>query len=124
MRPAEKQATAETRKTKGDRSIQNNTQPGTLWLGERLCENRINELYPSAEKCSETYYMASFHVRPNKLFTAAPMLKTKDVNQNPLTLSPRGVPTFSNENCRVVAVTPENNVATVDRFRRLAAACF
>lgn len=68
--------------------------------------------------------MACFHVKPSKLLTAAPMLKTSEVNQKPLTASARGVPVLSNENCIVVAVTAEKNVATVDRLSKLAAACF
>lgn len=69
-----------------------------------------------------TYYIACFHVKPRRLLTAAPMLKTRDVNQNPLTEFFRGVSCWSNENCIVVAVTAEKKVATVDRFRRLLAA--
>lgn len=52
------------------------------------------------------------------------MLKTSDRNQNELTASDRGLPTSSNENWRVVAVTAEKKVATVVRLRRLFAACF
>lgn len=52
------------------------------------------------------------------------MENTIDVNQNPFTASASGVPVVSNENCNVVAVTAEKNVATVDRLRRLFAPCF
>lgn len=50
------------------------------------------------------------------------MLKTNDVNQNPLTEFSSGVSILSKENCNVVAVTAEKNVATVDRLSRFAAA--
>ena len=55
--------------------------------------------------------------------TAAAMLNTRDVNQNPLTASAAVVPTFWYEYCRVVAVTAEKNVAIVERFRKLLAPC-
>lgn len=71
-----------------------------------------------------TYYIACLHVSPSKLLTAAPTEKTSEVNQNPLTESDSGSPVLSKENCNVVAVTAEKNVATVERFNRLAAACF
>lgn len=68
--------------------------------------------------------MACFHVNPSRLLTAAPIENTSDVNQKPLTESANGFPVLSNENCNVVAVTAEKNVATVERFNRFAAACF
>ena len=68
--------------------------------------------------------MACFHVNPRRLLTAAPIENTREVNQNPLTESARGSPVLSKENCSVVAVTAEKNVATVDKFSKLAAACF
>lgn len=55
--------------------------------------------------------------------TAAAMLKTMDVNQNPFTASAAPVPTFWYEYCKVVAVTAEKNVAIVERFRKLLAPC-
>ena len=55
--------------------------------------------------------------------TAAAMLNTMDVNQNPLTASATPVPTFWYEYCRVVAATAEKNVAIVERFRKLLAPC-
>ena len=61
---------------------------------------------------------------PSKLFTAAPMLNTNDVNQNELTAFCSGLAVMLNENCIVVAVTAEKKVATVDKLRRLFAACF
>ena len=71
-----------------------------------------------------TYYMACFHVRPRRELTAAPMLNTSEVNQKPFTLFASRVSVWSNENCIVVAVTAEKNVATVDRLSKFAAACF
>ena len=65
-----------------------------------------------------TYYIACFHVTPSKLFTAAPILNTNDVNQNELTAFCNGLAVMLNENCIVVAVTAEKNVATVLRLRR------
>jgi hypothetical protein len=41
-----------------------------------------------------TYYTDCFHVNPRRLLTAAAILKTIDVNQNPLTASAVPVPTF------------------------------
>lgn len=38
-----------------------------------------------------TYYIACFQVTPNRLFTAAAMLKTIEANQKQLTESPNGV---------------------------------
>jgi hypothetical protein len=35
----------------------------------------------------DTYYIACFHVSPSRLFTAEPMLKTRDANQKQLTVS-------------------------------------
>lgn len=53
-----------------------------------------------------------------------PILNTNEVNQNALTAFAAVLLVSSNENCRVVAVTAEKNVATVDRFSKLAAPCF
>ena len=78
----------------------------------------------SVTKSFVTHYIACFHVSPSRLLTAAPMLKTNDVNQKVLTALATVVSVFSKENCIVVAVTAEKNVATVDRFRRFAAPCF
>jgi hypothetical protein len=44
------------------------------------------------------------------------MLKTREANQKELTESFRGVPVKLKENWRVVAVTAEKKVATVDRL--------
>ena len=71
-----------------------------------------------------THYIACFQVTPSRLFTAAPIEKTNDVNQKPLTLFCRELSVMVYENCIVVAVTAEKKVATVDRLSRLAAACF
>ena len=70
-----------------------------------------------------SYYMACFHVNPKRLLTAAAMLNTIEVNQKALTASSSGVPWVSKVYCKVVAVTAEKNVATVDKLRRLAAPC-
>lgn len=67
--------------------------------------------------------MACFHVKPRRLLTAAAMLNTIEVNQKALTASSIGVLWLWKVYCSVVAVTAEKNVATVDRFRRLAAPC-
>jgi len=67
--------------------------------------------------------MACFHVKPRRLLTAAAILNTSDVNQKALTAFSSGVPWLSKVYCNVVAVTAEKNVATVDKFRRLAAPC-
>jgi len=69
------------------------------------------------------YYIACFHVSPRRLFTDAAMLNTNDENQKALTASASTVPVLEDENCKVDAVTAEKNVATVDKFNRLAAAC-
>jgi hypothetical protein len=68
--------------------------------------------------------MACFQVSPSKLFTAALILKTRDRNQKQFTAL--AIESFgsSNENWRVVAVTAEKKVATVDKLRRLVAPCF
>lgn len=71
-----------------------------------------------------TYYMACFQVSPSKLFTAAPMLKTRERNQKQFTELATELCSSSNENWRVVAVTAEKKVATVERLRRLEAPCF
>ena len=70
-----------------------------------------------------THYIACFHVSPSRLLTAAPMLKTNDVNQKVLTALATVVSVFSKENCIVVAVTAEKNVATVLRFSKFWLAC-
>jgi hypothetical protein len=67
--------------------------------------------------------MACFQVRPSRLFTAAAILKTNEENQNALTDFPSTPSVNWYENCSVVAVTAEKNVATVDKFRRFEAAC-
>lgn len=72
---------------------------------------------------TSTYYTDCFHVSPRRLLTAAAMLNTMDVNQNPLTASAAPVPTFWYEYCKVVAVTAEKTVATVERFTKLLAPC-
>ena len=53
-----------------------------------------------------------------------PMLKTREVNQNAFTALAAALWVSAYENCRVVAVTAEKKVATVDRLSRLAAPCF
>lgn len=63
-----------------------------------------------------TYYIACFQVSPNKLFTAAAILKTSDANQKELTATWVLVEVRGKENCRVVAVTAEKKVATVERL--------
>ena len=68
--------------------------------------------------------MACFHVTPSRLLTAAPIENTSEMNQNPFTLLASKVSVWSKENCMVVAVTAEKKVATVDKLRRLFAACF
>lgn len=72
----------------------------------------------------DTYYMACFQVNPSKLLTAAPILKTREANQKVFTTTSAGLVWASYENCKVVAVTAEKNVATVERLRRLVAPCF
>ena len=52
------------------------------------------------------------------------MLKTKEMNQKPFTASSRGVLFAWYENCIMVAVTPDNSAATVDKFTRLVAEPF
>jgi hypothetical protein len=69
------------------------------------------------------YYMACFQVRPRRLFTAAAILKTNEENQNALTDFSSTPSVNWYENCKVVAVTAEKNVATVDKLSRFAAAC-
>ena len=68
--------------------------------------------------------MACFHVTPSRLLTAAPMLNTNEVNQNEFTAFANGLSVISKENCMVVAVTAEKNVATVLRLSRFWLACF
>lgn len=114
QRPMEKHATDITRKTSGDRLIQMSTHQGTRCPGERLETRSEGVQQPSSET---TYYIACFQVSPSKLLTAAAMLKTREANQKLFTASLRGVPVESNENCKVVAVTAEKKVATVERLR-------
>lgn len=71
-----------------------------------------------------TYYIACFQVNPRRLLTAAAMLKTIEANQKQFTESAISVLSSAKENCRVVAVTAEKKVATVERLRRLFAPCF
>ena len=78
----------------------------------------------SVTKSFVTHYIACFHVSPSKLLTAAPMLKTNEVNQKVLTALATVVSVFSKENCIVVAVTAEKNVATVLRLSKFWLACF
>ena len=54
--------------------------------------------------------------------TAAPTLKTRDVNQKAFTAFERGVVVTWYENCIVVAVTAEKNVDTVLRFSKFSVA--
>ena len=68
--------------------------------------------------------MACFQVTPNRLLTAAAILNTMELNQKEFTASAIGVRLRAKENCKVVAVTAEKKVATVDRLRRFAAPCF
>lgn len=68
--------------------------------------------------------MACFHVNPRREFTAAAMLNTRDPNQKQLTASGSGAPVLPYENCKVVAVTAEKNVATVERLSKFVAPCF
>jgi len=84
--------------------------------------------------------MACFQVNPSRLLTAAaksvinggpfgtrsinlPILNTSDVNQNALTALAAGLLVTPNENCKLVAVTEEKKVATVERLSRLCAPC-
>jgi hypothetical protein len=62
------------------------------------------------------YYISCFQVNRRRLFTAAAILNTNDENQKALTASDKTFPVALYENCKVVAVTAEKNVATVDRF--------
>lgn len=75
-------------------------------------------------KQRHTHYIACFQVTPSRLLTAAPILNTRDVNQNELTALASFESVVSNENCIVVAVTALKKVATVLRFNRFWLACF
>jgi hypothetical protein len=77
---------------------------------------KISKTLPDTYQKKFTYYIACFQVSPSKLLTAAAMLKTRDANQNELTASLMCVPVKLKENWRVVAVTAEKKVATVDRL--------
>lgn len=114
-RPMEKQATDNTRKASGDLLIQISTHHGTLCPGDRL---RTVQLRYLGGKQNCTYYIACFQVTPSRLLTAAPILKTREVNQNELTALARVLSVISKENCIVVAVTALKNVATVLRFNK------
>ena len=92
-------------------------------MSRRATTGKISQPKPVADEVN-TYYIACFHVTPSKLFTAAPILNTNEVNQNEFTASASGLPVMSNENCIVVAVTAEKKVATVLRLRRFWLACF
>ena len=120
MSPAEKQATDITRKTRGDRLIQMRTHHGTLCPGERLDDVKLIGRRSATRR---TYYIACFQVNPRRLFTAAAILNTSDENQKAFTESAKTFPVEPYENCNVLAVTAEKNVATVDRFSRFDAAC-
>jgi hypothetical protein len=52
------------------------------------------------------------------------MLNTNEVNQNAFTALAWTLLVSAYENCKVVAVTAEKNVATVDRLSKLAVPCF
>ena len=62
--------------------------------------------------------MACFQVSPSRLFTAACILKTSEMNQKQLTACARAPVVMLYENCRVVAVTALKKVATVLRLSR------
>jgi len=82
-----------------------------------------SHLIPNTSRTQDrTYYMDCFQVRPRRLFTAAAILKTNEENQNALTDFSSRPSVNRHEDCKVVAVTPEKNVATVDKFSRFAAA--
>lgn len=122
--PIEKQATDITKNTRGDRLIQISTHQGTRWPGERLRFPRVSRRKPKLP-AQFTHYIACFQVSPSRLLTAAAMLKTMLRNQKQLTETATGSWGDSPyENCRVVAVTAEKKVATVDRLRRFVAPCF
>lgn len=87
-------------------------------MPRRATENNRISIAVDNRKYCHTYYIACFHVTPNRLLTAAPILKTSDVNQNVFTAFAMGVLVASNENCMVVAVTAEKKVATVDKFSK------
>lgn len=55
--------------------------------------------------------------------TNSPILNTSDVNQNALTAFAARLLVSPNENCRLVAVTEEKKVATVERLSRFCAPC-
>jgi hypothetical protein len=61
-------------------------------------------------------------VRPRRLFTEAAILKTNEENQRALTEVSSTPFVNRYENCKVVAVTTEKNVATVDKFSKFDAA--
>jgi hypothetical protein len=61
-------------------------------------------------------------VRPRRLFTEAAILKTNEENQSALTEVSSTPSVNRYENCKVVAVTTEKNVATVDKFSKFDAA--
>ena len=67
--------------------------------------------------------MACFQVSPSRLFTAAWILKTSEINQKQYTALARTPSVMLNENCMVVAVTALKNVATVLKLRRFWLAC-
>lgn len=71
-----------------------------------------------------TYKTACVHDKPSKLLTAALILNTREVNQNAFAApyNTVGGDAF-HENWSIVAVTPENKVAIIERFSMMDSFC-
>lgn len=102
--PRSKHATENVRKTRGDVWYQNVMNQGIWEIGRR-----------------SAWWI---HVKPRTLLTAAAMLKTKDMNQNPLTVLSNLVALLWKDVCKAAPDTPLNSVAMVDMFARFFDPCF
>lgn len=69
-----------------------------------------------------THYNACSHMYASRLLTTDAILNTNEQNQKLLTTIWSVVLASLTENCKVVAVTAEKKVATVDNVRKLVAA--
>lgn len=66
-----------------------------------------------------TYEIACVHASPSRLYTAALVLKTRDMSQKALVAVLSLVVEGPQVSCIMDAVTPEKKVATVDRLSRM-----
>jgi hypothetical protein len=76
--------------------------------------------YAKTDHCRVTHYVVRLQATARRLVSAAPILRTREQNQNVFTVERIGVKRWGIEICSTVAVTAEKNVATVARFKILS----